>query len=449
VREQIAAKPEALPAADVADRLELQQDILRGVNALGEPYRTAVWLRYYEGLSPTEIARRLDEPVKTIRTRLWRALQLLRERLEGRYGRPAWLALLGPLARGDNPGLLGTALTSGGILMQVKMLAAIAVVLVVLVSSWLLLRTDLSKGPDTQPPTQETVAEVTGSTDDSPESPPERRGVPNVPQATEIEPYGALAVQVRWHDLEPAPGVLISFRAEGEPQLDRRETRLAADAGGIARAGRLHTGAVVLTSDRGGEATAEVLVGRENKAELVLPRGIDVDGLVVDGMARPVDGASVLLASGERGWLGSAVVATSNASGRFRIRAANPQWSLGAIADGFAPSAFVDLDQVERAADAETVEVRLLLSLGEVTVAGRVVDEQAEGIAGALVLVGGGGRGSIDPAGRSREDWDGVTTTTADDGSFACRGLEPGHLQLAVRGRWPCRPPGRAGRGRA
>src|SRR5262245_26359204 len=102
-RERSAARPEAVHPVDLAERLELQQAVVREVQALAEPYRTVVWLRYYEGLSPTEIAGRLGEPVRTIKTRLWRALAQLRHGLEGRYSRSVWLGLLGPLTRSSGP----------------------------------------------------------------------------------------------------------------------------------------------------------------------------------------------------------------------------------------------------------------------------------------------------------------------------------------------------------
>ena len=70
------------------------------MRGLGEPYGSVVWLRWFEGLSPSEIAARQGEPVKTIKTRLGRALQLLRSKLDGRPGgRAAWLAALTPLAQ--------------------------------------------------------------------------------------------------------------------------------------------------------------------------------------------------------------------------------------------------------------------------------------------------------------------------------------------------------------
>ena len=50
---------------------------------LREPFRATVILRYYEGLNATEIAERLGENSGTIRQRLKRGLEELREDLRG------------------------------------------------------------------------------------------------------------------------------------------------------------------------------------------------------------------------------------------------------------------------------------------------------------------------------------------------------------------------------
>lgn len=62
------AEGEASCDAETRDR------ILAAVGALGERYRTVVRLRYFEDLMPCEIAKRLELPVETVRTRLKRGL---------------------------------------------------------------------------------------------------------------------------------------------------------------------------------------------------------------------------------------------------------------------------------------------------------------------------------------------------------------------------------------
>lgn len=99
-RESRVARPEAShsPPSEALERAELQKTIVTEVLALDEPYRTTVVLRFFEELSAQEIARRQGVPEKTVRTRLARALERLRTRLDAGTpgGRSQWCILLLP-----------------------------------------------------------------------------------------------------------------------------------------------------------------------------------------------------------------------------------------------------------------------------------------------------------------------------------------------------------------
>ena len=85
-------------AADLAERAELSARLVRAVLSLPEPQRSTVLLRYYEGLPSSEIARRQRLPAATVRSRLKRALDAIRTRLDGSEGdRDVWTAALLPL----------------------------------------------------------------------------------------------------------------------------------------------------------------------------------------------------------------------------------------------------------------------------------------------------------------------------------------------------------------
>lgn len=104
-REEYAAREEALPSAlDVVAEANRSQDVAAEVLALDEPYRTVLLLRFWRDLSPKDIGRQLERPVGTVKTQLQRGLERLRVRLDRRYGeRPAWVALLAPLASSPAP----------------------------------------------------------------------------------------------------------------------------------------------------------------------------------------------------------------------------------------------------------------------------------------------------------------------------------------------------------
>jgi RNA polymerase sigma-70 factor (ECF subfamily) len=69
--------------AEAADTLRC---LTEWVTALPEPYRSTVLARYLQELTPNEIAAATGVPVRTVKTRLQRGLQLLRERGEQRGG---------------------------------------------------------------------------------------------------------------------------------------------------------------------------------------------------------------------------------------------------------------------------------------------------------------------------------------------------------------------------
>lgn len=63
-------------------RDDLARVVRRAIEALAEEQREVLVLKEYEGLTFLEIAQALDVPVSTVKTRLYRGLAQLRQRLE-------------------------------------------------------------------------------------------------------------------------------------------------------------------------------------------------------------------------------------------------------------------------------------------------------------------------------------------------------------------------------
>ncbi len=63
-------------------------DLREAINSLDPDYRLVVVLRYYAGMDATEVGAALSIPPATVRTRLRRALVLLRERLSASGDKP-------------------------------------------------------------------------------------------------------------------------------------------------------------------------------------------------------------------------------------------------------------------------------------------------------------------------------------------------------------------------
>ncbi len=136
-REESAVMPEPAPSADeLLERIEMQQQVVRCVLALDEPFRSTLLLRYYEGCSAAEIARRQEVPAGTVRWRLKRGLDDLRRQLDDAHqgDRKRWALLLAPLpgAAIPHPPALAGASLLGIIAMKTTYKIGIAVIVILL-----------------------------------------------------------------------------------------------------------------------------------------------------------------------------------------------------------------------------------------------------------------------------------------------------------------------------
>ncbi|MCC7140439.1 MAG: sigma-70 family RNA polymerase sigma factor [Planctomycetes bacterium] len=106
-RREAAAAPRAaaLDPAALAEQLDAHRAVVDALEALEAPYRTALWLRYVHDLSPHAIAATLHEPVATVKTRLRRGLERLRDHLDAGPRRSRWRASLGLLVAPQGGGV--------------------------------------------------------------------------------------------------------------------------------------------------------------------------------------------------------------------------------------------------------------------------------------------------------------------------------------------------------
>ncbi|MHC4899291.1 MAG: RNA polymerase sigma factor [Planctomycetota bacterium] len=137
-REAIAAKPEAtVSAATIVEREAMRQEVVEALLNLPDKYRDVLFLRYYEGLTPQEIAARQQMPAGTVRSLLTRGLQRLRKQLDRTHGgdRRSWALALIPLAcprLGATGATVGALITGVVLMKKSSMLAAATVVLAAL-----------------------------------------------------------------------------------------------------------------------------------------------------------------------------------------------------------------------------------------------------------------------------------------------------------------------------
>jgi RNA polymerase sigma-70 factor (ECF subfamily) len=67
---------------DLIEARDLSRIVAAAVESLPQEQREVVVLKEYQGLTFLEIAQALDVPISTVKTRLYRGLSLLRQRLE-------------------------------------------------------------------------------------------------------------------------------------------------------------------------------------------------------------------------------------------------------------------------------------------------------------------------------------------------------------------------------
>jgi RNA polymerase sigma factor (sigma-70 family) len=159
-----------LSPAELVAKAAMQREVVDAVLRLDEPYRAAVLQRYLDEKSPDAIAAASGVPLETVRTRLRRGLQQLRDDLDRRHGTArAWaLPLLGipgfeeALAASGATAAAGVAAAGAGVVtmsVQAKLGVGIAVVCVGLLAFGYWPSTAAGEvGPDSSPPTAVVVA---------------------------------------------------------------------------------------------------------------------------------------------------------------------------------------------------------------------------------------------------------------------------------------------------
>jgi RNA polymerase sigma factor (sigma-70 family) len=333
-REERSARAEAMTSsAELVERLATQRSVVGAVMELDEPYRTAILLRYFEECTPTRIARELGVPLPTVKSRLARGLERLRERLDREHGGDGrtWCLALLPLA--GRPFGAASApvlpLSIGALVVNAKLLASLAGAAVVGAVLFVALRGSepsarglLAPRPADEPaesalaqPAESGISEVLASSGaderriaaDRPASP-----APPAPVAPAADTF---VLRGRVIDVEGRALAGLAVRhAVNVAGIAPGER--APDAPGGARARTDVQGRFELTTPDGGgtivvdeEQYVTVLAGNPARAEgavetvLVAAERLELSGVVIDEFGLPVEGASlrVELPEGFRG----------------------------------------------------------------------------------------------------------------------------------------------------
>lgn len=476
-REQTAATPESLPStSDVMERAELQRNLVEAVFSLRDPFRTTIVLRYFEGLDSDAIARQQRVSPATVRSRLKRGRDLLREKLDADFGdRRTWSLAMLPLftsrpdsittaaASAAGSSTLTGALAGGVILMSAKTMTAAAVAAIVIACGAMMFYsledtgTNSHEKPSAGPVAQSGEVDAPSSpvaADEAPSSPndlaaaeAEEAPAPTITEETALgsirgtisDETGAPISEVVLHAVKltnDLPDMELPFQIEipiDPPDLSDPENRAETDSAGEYEITGLAPGKYSVVARGSGfrqhvQPRVEVEEKQPADVSFMLAEGFSIEGLVLDPSGRPVPDAKVTSSAGglflgdmgislSLGGSGSktgAVETTTDSRGRFRLEGlGSGNQNLTAVHKDWAPGSQKDVASGSK-------DVEITLPRGG-SIAGRVIGPNGEPIKGAEVSPFRFLRASTTPS------------ITDAEGRFLLSGLRAGRRPLTAQ----------------
>ena len=309
---RVARRESSAVGSSVDERVELHRSLVDAVRSLGEPYRTTILLRYFEGLDAEEIAAREGIQGTLVRTRLARGLEKLRARLDGEHDgdRRAWCLALCPLggALADGP-----TVAPGSLLGPATMAAGVAALLGGLIFTAFALRSGVSKDPDSASLTVTGEVEVIALSSERRTARNDDRPV-RIPLDATAGGHGAsspLEERLREGKWTRLVGRVFDFESGSaiagaelhvEPAYHEGAEPLArSDEEGrfeLQSAGPSDVRLVVLAEGYAGlRRVLDLETARSAAIDLPLIRGASIEGRITDRGGRPVEGATVSIRS--------------------------------------------------------------------------------------------------------------------------------------------------------
>lgn len=319
-RERLVARPEGVEPSPGRERLLVA--VAEAVEALAEPFRTAVIERFYEGLPPRESAARHGVPVDTVRSRVRRGVERLRADLDARHDgdRRRWLLPLLALAGRDRrppAAPAGAALVTGGLLaMKTKLLLAAAALLLLAAAAVLFGPTSVRPAaPSPAPSAARAAADDEASTEGAgsrdPAGPGAKGGVDPAREGPSLEVYSAA-------DGSPVAGVEIVFEEGAGP------SGLRTDEAGRVELPLLSTATVATLRKEGFRPGTAAVTRRPEARRVTLEPGLPVAGrvLLAGTDERVADAVVEVTSEEEHGW--RITLPPTGEDGSFRIPGVRP-----------------------------------------------------------------------------------------------------------------------------
>lgn len=431
--EALADDPRAeLSPAERIERDGVRAHVLRAVEEMDEPYRSAIVLRFYEDLEPRDMAAKLGVPVETARTRVKRALGLLRARLDREYGddTPRWCSAL---LLWNVPGRGAGAAAAGAGSSALRWTAG----LVALAGGAALLWLALGRGPT--PREELALAPAPAIAAPVAAEPTGARGVERAQDAG--SPLAPLAVRlVRRDDGAAVAGARITFET-----LEGRRVERATDAQGAVsipwptgRGLALAIDATETTLPHEARLTALARDQLEGPWTIAVEGSTEVEGRTIDRFGEALAAARVTvlaLDADDRPDDELAPLASTSAdrAGRFRLDHLPRRFALLAESPERAASDvwIADLSSARRITGLE------LVLDDPAPVEGQVQDRDGNALAGVSLSLSRV-RGDVDYRSSAHpQTWfcarDAFEATSSFDGGFELARVPPGRYQLTLR----------------
>jgi RNA polymerase sigma factor (sigma-70 family) len=422
----------AIASEELVERGHVQHQLAELVLALEEPFRSAVLLRYYEGLNATEIARAQGVPAGTVRWRLSEGVARLRAALDDRHGgsRARWSALVAPLALPEGKAAAASTAAGGALMMatgyKLGLLFAATASLLLLAGVLMWWRGG-GDGP------------VAGPVQVDQDIRRLRPALVGAPAETEATRAGVIEGSVKDPQGRPVRGATVALtRAPGPvatPDMARPVATAHTDAGGgfrfeSALPGTYQATASVTDWMAVASPVFTLQHGEQKRIDLRLrPGGELLEGRVLDEGGGPIPRARVTLSLGYP-WTtymmmapgpkppARAFQAVADDEGRYRVRLEPREYQLRVEASGYVTA--------ETTAAVTRRVIRDVRLQPAARLSGRVLERgSGRPVAGAQVELA-----SAVPMGGSFHQ-----TTSDDEGRFVVGDAEAGAYQLTARHR--------------